>query len=233
MVINVAYDMDTGDPDDTIALLYLLAEKEVNLKLITVYPGSKNQIGLIKHILEILDKKDILVGSFKQEDSKSYVSFVLSKMYGNFKPAEPAGIGYELLVDFYKKDSNGLFINTASLGNLYKLLKSKAIKKIPRIFIQSGFAGANCIPVEKQIRKFKGLYEYPAYNFNGFIKGAWEFLNTYIIEKKFLISKDVTHRIIYDNQLHEKILKVKKEKPEYNLMWNAIEVYLKRKPEGK
>ncbi len=124
MVINVVYDMDTGDPDDIIALLFLLGHKKVNLRLITLYPGSNFQVGLIKHILSLLGKEEIPIGCFKLDDQKSHVSSILIKMYGEFKPIEPDGIGRELMIDFYKNFPNGISINTAPLGNLFKLLKS-------------------------------------------------------------------------------------------------------------
>jgi pyrimidine-specific ribonucleoside hydrolase len=99
--------------------------------------------------------------------------------------------------------------------------------------VQGGFAGSNCISQKNQLKRFKGLSKFPTYNFNGFQKGAWAFLNSSIIEKKYLISKDVTHGVFYDSQLHDKVGNYKNSKPEFKLMWKAMEYYLDRNPKGK
>lgn len=41
--IDVIWDMETADPDDFITLLLLLGHPLVNLKAVTVTPGTKDQ----------------------------------------------------------------------------------------------------------------------------------------------------------------------------------------------
>ncbi len=54
--------MGTGDPDDFLALLFLLGHPKVNLKAVTLTPGNAEQIGLIKKALHWF-KTDIPIGS--------------------------------------------------------------------------------------------------------------------------------------------------------------------------
>ena len=39
-MINVVWDMETGDPDDFLTLLFLIGHPKVNLKAVTVTPGT-------------------------------------------------------------------------------------------------------------------------------------------------------------------------------------------------
>jgi pyrimidine-specific ribonucleoside hydrolase len=47
--INIAFDMETSDPDDVFTLCLLAHHPCVNLVSVTVTPGSKHQIGLVKY----------------------------------------------------------------------------------------------------------------------------------------------------------------------------------------
>ncbi|MHA1371320.1 MAG: hypothetical protein ACTSRA_16580 [Promethearchaeota archaeon] len=160
-MIDVIYDMDTGDPDDSIALLILLSHKKVKVRAVTLYPGSKDQIGFVKHILNQVDKPEIPVGSYDINNTKSNVSEGLIKMYGNFTPKDADAPGHKLFSEFYKRFPKGISINTAPLGNLYSYLKKDPNKMIEVIYVQGGFAGARCIPLEFQLDRFKGFNEFP------------------------------------------------------------------------
>ena len=61
-MINIAFDMETADPDDVFTLCLLAHHPKVNLVCVTVTPGSTKQIGLVKHILALLNK-NIPVGA--------------------------------------------------------------------------------------------------------------------------------------------------------------------------
>lgn len=39
-MIDVVWDMETGDPDDFLTLLFLIGHPNVNLKAVTVTPGT-------------------------------------------------------------------------------------------------------------------------------------------------------------------------------------------------
>ncbi|MFB2980068.1 hypothetical protein [Microseira sp. BLCC-F43] len=47
--------METGDPDDFLTLLLLLGHPAVNLKAVTITPGSPQQIGLVRKALSFFN----------------------------------------------------------------------------------------------------------------------------------------------------------------------------------
>ena len=46
--MNLVWDMETGDPDDFMTMLWLADHPKINLKAVTVTPGSQAQIGLVR-----------------------------------------------------------------------------------------------------------------------------------------------------------------------------------------
>lgn len=56
-MLDVVWDMETGDPDDFLTLLLLLGHPRVNLKAVTVTPGTPDQVGLVRRALEWFDRK--------------------------------------------------------------------------------------------------------------------------------------------------------------------------------
>ena len=50
-MLDVVWDMETGDPDDFLTLLLLLGHPQVNLKAVTVTPGTPDQVGLVRQAL--------------------------------------------------------------------------------------------------------------------------------------------------------------------------------------
>ena len=62
-MIDVVWDMETGDPDDFLTLLLLLGHPDVNLKGITITPGTPEQVGVVRHALALFER-DLPVGSF-------------------------------------------------------------------------------------------------------------------------------------------------------------------------
>ncbi|WP_434421721.1 hypothetical protein [Nannocystis pusilla] len=53
-MIDVVWDMETGDPDDFLTLLLLLGHPQVNLKAVAVTPGTPDQVGVVRRALEVV-----------------------------------------------------------------------------------------------------------------------------------------------------------------------------------
>ncbi len=234
--IDIFYDMETGDPDDPMTVLMLAVNKKAKLRGISIYPGSEDQVGFVKAMLMNIGLDDVLVGS--RDPNFPLMNLQTSKTYrrlamGDFSPAKPDGLGHEILAELYTKYPNGVLISGAPLGNIYDLLTYHPEIKIDKMYVQSGFAGRNCIPVEKQHPRFKGLETFRAHNFDLYLEGAWKFLNSPNIEKKYLISKDITHFVVYDHELHKLVRKKIKEHPAWWAMWHSMEYYLEKHPKGK
>lgn len=81
--IDVAFDMETADPDDLFTLIFLATTKQVSLRCVTVTPGARDQIWLVKRVLSELGMSWMPVGSADPEnDSKRCVSSWYHKLYG-------------------------------------------------------------------------------------------------------------------------------------------------------
>jgi len=138
------------------------------------------------------------------------------------------------MAKFLSDYPNGNIITGGPLGNIYNLLINHTDVKLEQIFVQGGFAGANCVPPENQLAKFKGLYTCPTFNFTSHVKGALTLLDSNLVSKRYLISKDVCHGVAWDNRFHQMVLHYKKNtSPIWNLLIDAMSSYLRKKPEGK
>ena len=91
--MDVVFDMETADPDDFLTLLLLLGHPEVELRAVTITPGSRAQVGLVRRALADHDH-DIPVGVRNLDHPKACVSSWHRRAYGDFEPssdAVPAG----------------------------------------------------------------------------------------------------------------------------------------------
>lgn len=90
---DLVLDMETGDPDDALTLCLMATHPRVNLKGVTVFPGGRDQVGLVRHILRTLGKDKVPVGAGtpKRPDAK-YVSGFHTRWLGETKP-EDADMG--------------------------------------------------------------------------------------------------------------------------------------------
>lgn len=61
--IDVVWDMETCYPDDFLTLLLLIGHPRVNLKAVTVTPGTPDQIGLVRHAVNNWFNLNIPVGA--------------------------------------------------------------------------------------------------------------------------------------------------------------------------
>ena len=86
---NIIFDMETNDPDDYITLLLLLGHPDVNLKAVTITPGSAYQVGLVERTLKIF-QKDIPIGAFNIEHPKTCISDWHENAYGQITPSNSA-----------------------------------------------------------------------------------------------------------------------------------------------
>ena len=95
-MLDVIWDMETGDPDDFFTLMLLLGHSEVNLKAVTITPGAEDQIGLVRKVLKDF-KADIPIGAFNIDHPKKCVSGWYHKVYGEFVPSKDAELGKDEL----------------------------------------------------------------------------------------------------------------------------------------
>ncbi len=227
--LNLIFDMETGDPDDALTLCFLVNHPWVNLHAVTVTPGTDEQIGLVRHILNETGI-DIPVGSYRIGYDKKCVSKYYYKWLGNFESAQPDDEGYAIILNTLKEYPDTTLLTGAPLKNLTDIAETVKIKEW---VAQGGFAGDNVVPVEYRLPKFEGRVTCPTFNFNGAPKTALALLASQHIKSKYLVSKNVCHGVVYDKGMHERFAEYRHQSAGMNLMYRGMETYLNKKPDGK
>jgi pyrimidine-specific ribonucleoside hydrolase len=234
-IIDVVWDMEIGDPDDFLTLLFLIGHPKVNLKAVTVTPGALDQIGLVRHALKWFDL-NIPVGAHNIDHEKQCVSGWHYKVYGRIPPSHDAEPGGEVLLRCC--DENTTLITGAPLKNLGAAINLSSVRdgdvfKLGRLVAQGGFAGVGVVPPERQLDKFKGMVTCPSYNLNGDRKSALAALEYTGIGVRRFVSKNVCHKVYYDLEMHERFEAVKDKSLALTYIWKGMDAYLKKKPAGK
>lgn len=244
-------DMETGDPDDALSLCILATHPKVNLKGVTVFPGGRDQVGLVKHILKLLDKSHIPVGAgTPKKQGVSFVSGFHRRWLGDFESTDPDMPAAELLSSLASRTTS--LVSGGPLTNVYQgheaynaeVRKGKSGKfgfvRWPCFFgewtCQGGFVGDNLMPEHLRLPKFKGRITCPTWNFGGDVEAArrmmignWD--SAPAIDVRRIVPKSVCHGIFYTQEVHARI-------PDHahaglDLFKKGMEVYFQKKPEGK
>jgi len=228
---DVVYDLETNDPDDLFTLCLLAAHPEVNLLGVTIVPGSKHQISLVKHVLKLLGK-DIPVAGRNIDHPKECVSGFHYKWLGKIAGEDNGdGTPVDILKSIYDSNPDTIQITGAPLHNIYEFIMSGG--NIKTWMAQGGFVGSNIIPEDKQLEKFKGMVTCPTFNLGGNKKASIYLVNCKEIESKFFVSKNICHGMIYDNEMHEIIKPFRYNNAGINMIYEGMTKYLNKKSEGK
>ena len=195
---KIFMDIETGDPDDILTLIYCLGIDEFEIVGITIFPGSARQIQLVKFILNRFNL-DIPIGLYdyekKYEPGKWY-----TKAFGRIpKIATKAVDAYKLMLAICDEDT--ILYTGGPNKNLGKALQNGELK-IKAWFAQGGFAGDNIVPEEYILPKFKGKQTCATWNFGGLVKETKLALSSKNIPIRYLCSKNVCHSILYDDKMH-------------------------------
>lgn len=216
--MDVVWDMETGDPDDFITLLWLLGHPEINLLGVLVTPGGADQVGVVRWALRQFGKEDLPVGTFhdpaqlerddvKQHgEPKSRVSAWHYKTFGNIEKSYDALDGPTLLYGLLGPMTT--LVTGGPLKNLGEFIRrheesARPVHSLGRLFVQGGFAGVGVVPEDKQLEKFKGKVTCPTYNLNGDPKAALRLIEHagWFDDVRF-VSKNVCHGVHYDAEMH-------------------------------
>ena len=77
-------DIETADPDDLFMLAILANHPLANLQWVSVFPGGKDQVSLVKHVLSLVNRNDVKVFANTLDDSKDRVSTFYNKWLGSW-----------------------------------------------------------------------------------------------------------------------------------------------------
>ena len=165
-MLDLVWDMETSDPDDFLTLLLLLGHPDVNLKAVTVTPGSAAQVGLVRRALGWFGR-DLPVGAHNLDHPRDCVSAWHHEAFGAAPPSRDAEPAAEVLLRHCGPDTT--LLTGGPLKNLGAAIRLDAGRGggaflVGRLVAQGGFAGEGVVPPERQLDKFKGLVTCPTYN---------------------------------------------------------------------
>jgi pyrimidine-specific ribonucleoside hydrolase len=237
-MIDVIYDMETSDPDDAFTLCLLACHSQVNLRAVTVTPGSDAQVAVVSELLRLCKADNsILIGVRSPKYPKTCVSEFHYKWLGppeKFHSVDrTVGPGFEILHQTLQQYPECVLLTGASLGNPRMLFEHYPSTQIKRWVGQGGFAGDSVVPPEYRLEKFAGRETCPTFNFNGDVPGAKLLLSSPNIELKQLVSKNVCHGLAYDQPMHQEVAKFLTHSPGTMMIYSGMFVYLKDHPSGK
>lgn len=219
-------------------MIYLLCAYEcshplVALRAVTINPGSKAQIGVIRHILHRLNKSDTPVGARNPDSNKDAVSEFHYEFLGMIQPDKPDDSADHIIATTINLYPDVVLLTGAPLHNLRLLLKNYPDITIKRWVGQGGFAGDSVVPSEFRLPKFDGVETCLTYNFNGEPKAALALLSSTRVMTRDIVSKNVCHGVIYNQEFHFGMKPFRNNSAGLNFIYNGMKLYLKYRPEGK
>ena len=234
--INVIWDMETGDPDDFLTLILLLGHPAVNLRAVTVTPGTTEQVGLVRRAVRgWFGREDVRIGAFNLDHDKQCVSGWHTKAFGPIEPSRDAEPGGQVLLECC--DAATTLITGAPLKNLGAAMTLAEETGQPLVLgrwvAQGGFAGEGVVPAEQQLDKFRGMRTCPSYNMNGDPRSALRAIDHPGIMERRFVSKNVCHGVTYDAALHARVTAVKDTSRSLEIIWRGMSRYLNDRPSGK
>jgi inosine-uridine nucleoside N-ribohydrolase len=104
---------------------------------------------------------------------------------------------------------------------------------LQRWVVQGGFAGDNLVPAERRLPKFAGRTMTESHNFGSNKRATLAVLRDARVHRREIVSKNVTHGIAWDRQLHAEIGALPASTRGLRLAHEAMSVYLRSEPSGK
>lgn len=238
--IKVLYDMETNDPDDYFNLSFLCSHPDVDLKAVTIIPGSPEQVAIVKHVLNHTGKLDVKIGVpnpkqviFKQTGTNFIVSKFHYKVIKDLKPDYSAEESNKIYFETIRENPDLVILTGGPVTNFANFLKKYPKVTISKWVGQGGFAGSNIVPDADVLPKFKGKESCRTFNFCQDSASANFLLQSKQIKEIVLVSKNVCHDMHYDKAFHEKMKPHKNKHKGLELIVDGMEIYLQNKPTGK
>ncbi len=234
MVIPVHFDMETQDPDDVMTLAVLAQHPRARLVGVTLTPGGREQHSLVVHVLRLLGRLDVLVGSGDPDREKPAVSEFHYSWLGRPPVIEgPLRAARHVLMDVVRLHPDAVYLTGGPLKNY----GAYAGPRFLRTWVgQGGFAGDSVVPPEHRLPKFAGRETCPSFNPNGAVKAFLDILADPRVTERVLVSKNVCHGVAWDRDFHERVRHLVvtcKATDGLSLVYRGMEKYLQKRPEGK
>lgn len=222
------FDMETADPDDVFALSLLATHPQVDLVGVTVHPGGRDQVGIVRHILNRLDKFSVPIGTGTPKSYKPRVSRFHYDWLGQIPPCDSEWKAHELIWSL----TSGQDLHLVTGAALTNVLDSYRYVWFKKWTCQGGFAGDNIVPPEHRLEKFNGKVTCPTFNLNGDVKAAKRLLCEDLPGvERWMVSKNVCHGVIWDQAFNERV--PSGAHAGLDLIREGMSRYFKKNPGGK
>jgi hypothetical protein len=229
--MKLIVDTDIGrDPDDFFALLYFIAAG-VDIKLVTISPGDKDQVAVC-HLIRDQLGLDFPIGVGKLDRDKRSsggIHYEMLKKYGYPLEREPDGYGPDLVKQIYEAHPDSEMFICGPPMSIGQFFEENPVK-VGKATMQGGFLPYSLkeeyeVPL---LDKFIDKESVPTFNMNGDVRGTHSFIAANVFDRRF-VGKNVCHTIVYDKEVHAKVRPVLKDKCRAGeLFVEAMDIYLKR-----
>lgn len=226
----VVLDIETGDPDDILTLMFAACHPRVDLKAVTVSPGSEEQIRLIRHVLTRLKvSSNVKIGARDWPANRNKRGCADLAFYNNFLYPDRSEVGSRSKKGSTSCDRIGGKVEVSNvspaadvireecdaskdvtlftggpLHNLGEALERGAT--IPRWVGQGGFCGEGVVPNDvPTLPQFEGRTHVQSWNFGGSVNAAMLALESPDIFRRVLVGKNVCHRCRYNDRAEARL----------------------------
>jgi len=225
MAMKSVFSMETGDPDDVLALVFLLGHPRIMLEGVLVTKGSPEQIGLVRHVLGMFGRGDLPVGAFDIETTSRPNLAWYRNVYGDFSPSRDAETGPTLLAGICGPETT--LISGAPMENIAAALNDPAFT-CGKLLAQGGFCGANLVPPERQLEKFRGRIACPSWNLDGNRGAAKAVMRTKKLGPQYYVAKNVCHGVEHNSEIQARLEEVRHKSPTLGHLCEVLGIELKR-----
>lgn len=239
---KVIFDMETFNLESLFCLALLISFKEIELKAVTLYPGTLEQVGVIRDLLEKLNIKNCLIGGITQTNKErinnlaeklsllhGYDLSMVDKSYYNYVSAKKDyadNTQQNIINEVIKKNKKVHILSGAPLLNISNAIIANKEFKVDRLFIQGGYIGNNFENNELNpaFQRKKSCY---SYNVNEDYK-AFEFIknNSRMFNSIVMIGRNITHKFNYDLKFHREFFKLKHLNKANEFIYNGMASFL-------
>jgi inosine-uridine nucleoside N-ribohydrolase len=235
--MKTIFEMETGDPDDYLTLLFLIGNPKVDIIGVNISPGSWDQVSVVKQAFKRFGIQNIPVGSFvRTDDDKKRVSAWHYKIGLDSTRVAPDMIGADLLDKLFAEDVT--LLTGSPMKNIGAFIERQPQRRLGRIIVQGGFAGDGVVPDHLQLEKFAGKKYVPSFNLNGDIKSANLIINSDLFLEKRFVSKNVCHNVMFDDEIkyaiYRRLRDLSKKRNISNLLIQRyLNTFVQNCPDGK
>jgi inosine-uridine nucleoside N-ribohydrolase len=236
--MKLIVETDIGrDPDDFFALCYLI-DAGVDIKAVTISPGDPDQVAVTKFLLNYCGLNiPVGVGKIRNKSSVGGVHLEILDMFNAPKTATPDGMGADIIQSVFLAHPDCELFICGPLNSVGGFLRNNPNVKINKATMQGGYVSyedleKNGVFPTRKIEKFISNSTVPTFNLNGDVKSGELFLAADIADRRF-VSKNVCHTIVYDAEIHKRIMGVQPKTKAGSLFRLGMGKYLDRHHEGK